>query len=365
MSVPERLQQIDQSLIELLGQRIDLLANSYGLDPTHLSSTVKGYLKEANIPESIWTTLSTNCLAAAQCQRGPTKPPATRKVTVVGGYGVMGRFFAQRLTAAGHDVNILDATDWDRAAVLLQGTDLVLLCVPLKVTVETIHRIAPYLSPTTVLADVASIKAPICAAMLEAHQGPVLGLHPMFGPGVTSFMGQKVIACPGRGQRAYQWVLDWIEAEGGYLVTCSPEEHDHMMVMVQAIRHFSTFCLGVFLAEEGVDMKRSLELSTLIYRVEADMIGRFFAQDAELYIEIMLASCERLAAISRLSDTCQRLAQLVAEQNRAALVDEFSTVRQTFHRESGEAMAESNYMLQNLSHFLAAKSFKSMTSCVP
>lgn len=358
MSVQQRLQKIDQSLIDLLSQRISLLADSDR--PDLLTSLVsdKEKLAQARVPESVWEALVTGCTAAALRKVKPSKPSACRQITLVGGQGVIGKFFRNRLEAAGNIVKILEAEDWDNAETLLTGSDLVLLCVPLKVTAEVVERLAPYLSPTTVLADVASIKAPVCRAMLAAHKGPVVGLHPMFGPGSTSFIGQKVIVCPGRGHRAYQWFLEYIKAEGGHLITCSPEEHDHMMVAIQAIRHFSTFCLGVFLTEEGIDIDRSLEFSTLIYRIEADMIGRLFAQDAELYVEIMLASQERLAAINRLSETYQRLAHLIQAGDRTALLAEFAAARPAFHPETGRAMTESNYLIQSLSHFLAAEGLK-------
>lgn len=365
MSVQQHLQKIDQSLIEILGQRISLLANSDRSEVLASLLPDSDQLARAGVPESVWETLVTGCSAAALRTIRPNRPSDCHQITLVGGRGVIGEFFRSRLEASGHIVNILEAEDWDRAEALLAGSDLVLLCVPLRATVEVVERLAPYLAPTTVLADVASIKAPVCKAMLKAHKGPVVGLHPMFGPGSTSFIGQKVIVCPGRGHRAYQWFLEYIQAEGGHLITCSPEEHDHMMVAIQSIRHFSTFCLGVFLVEQGIDIDRSLDFSTLIYRIEADMIGRLFAQDAELYVEIMLASQERLTAISQLSETYQRLARLIQEGDRTALLAEFAAARPAFHPETGRAMAESNYLIRSLSHFLATDTLKQLSYCTP
>ena len=49
-----------------------------------------------------------------------------------------------------------------------------------------------------VLADVTSVKAGPVSAMLAAHPGPVLGLHPMFGPDVGSLSAQRIVSCPAR-----------------------------------------------------------------------------------------------------------------------------------------------------------------------
>ena len=239
-------------------------------------------LAQAGVPEFVWKNIVTSCIAAL----ATASPPAnvTRRITVIGGRGMMGRFFARRLSAAGHDVSILEHDDWEHSDKLLVQVDLVLVCVPIKHTLDVIRKAVKYLKPTTALVDITSIKTPIVQAMLEYHTGPVLSLHPMFGPGIKSFLSQKVVVCPGRGAEAFQWFLDLIEREGGNLLVCTPEEHDQMMVAIQAIRHFSTLGLGVFLAEEGIDIGRSLEFSSPLYRLQINMVSRLFTQDASLYM---------------------------------------------------------------------------------
>ena len=49
-----------------------------------------------------------------------------------------------------------------------------------------------------ILVDLASVKAEPLQAMLAAHKGPVLGLHPMFGPDSGSLAKQVVVYCDGR-----------------------------------------------------------------------------------------------------------------------------------------------------------------------
>ena len=43
--------------------------------------------------------------------------------------------------------------------------------------------------------------------MMKAHQGPVVGLHPMFGPDVTGLIKQTIIVRDGREKSQYQWLL--------------------------------------------------------------------------------------------------------------------------------------------------------------
>jgi len=246
-----------------------------------------------------------------------------KNITIIGGSGRMGQLFVQQLSAAGHNVSILGSKGWDDADTLLSQADLVLVSVPIERTIDIIKLAAKYLSPTTALADITSIKTQPLQAMLEYHQGPVIGWHPMFGPKVESFSGQKFVVCPGRNDETFEWLLNWIKTLGGNIIVCTPEEHDRLMVFVQATQHFSRFSLGAFVAEEQVDLNRSLLLSTPNYQQEIDIVKGLFAQNPQLCVEIMLATEERCQAIARLASTYSRLAHLVEQKDRSGLIQEF------------------------------------------
>ena len=349
----ENLTQIDRDLVELLGKRIAALASS-SLSLDEQSAHLSPLLSEMGVPEFVWKNILISCAAALATSPSHAIKMAPKKVTVVGGRGIIGRFFVDRLSAAGHLVNILEHEDWHRVDQIVADADLVIVSVPIQATLNVIQTLTPHLSPTTALADVTSIKAPFVKAMLEQHEGPVMGLHPMFGPGVTSFVSQRVVVCPGRQAEAFQWLLDLMTAEGGKLITCSPEEHDRMMTTVQVIRHFSVFSLGVFLSEEEIDVNRSLEFASPTYRLEIDMVSRLFAQNASLYLDIMLATEDRCEAIDRLVATYSRLAEMVKQKDKAALIQEFEAAQTAFKEEASRALEESDYVIRSLSTLLAA-----------
>ncbi len=342
---------LDRALIDLLAKKIAATRSRSDLRADNLD----GVLQAAGVPAFVWESVLTSCAAATATTEVAVNSTASRKVTIVGGRGEMGRWFADRLRYWGHGVQLMGRKDWDRAETLLGEADLVLISVPIDRTVEIIREAAPYLKPDTVLADITSIKGPIVAAMLEAHPGPVLGLHPMFGPGVTSFLSQKVVVCPGREMPECQWFIDFIANDGGETIECPPEEHDRMMVAVQALRHFATFGLGVFLGLENVDIGRSLDFASPIYRVAIDMVSRLFAQDGALYVEIMLATPERRAAIARLAETFVSLSELVQQENKAELMAQFDRTRATFGNETDRALEESDRLINALSIILAAQ----------
>jgi len=346
--IPEKLKLTDERLIELLRDRLTILAES-GL-PTFEEqiSSVAPLLAQFGVPEFVWkNTMAMSCLAVLSA-RFSEKNVTPQKITVIGGRGRMGKLFAQQLSAAGHNVSVLGNQDWEYANILLGEADLVLISVPIERTVDVIQRAAEYLAPTTALADITSIKTEPVQTMLEYHIGPVMGLHPMFGPSIKSFSGQKVVVCPGRQDDSFQWLLQFIASKGAELIVCTPEEHDWIMVIVQATRHFSRFSLGVFLAAEKIDIDRSLSMSSPSYRQEIDIVNRLFAQSPSLCVDIMLATEERCQAIERLANTYSRLAQLVAKKDRAALIQEFETT-QSFFKQKSDRPLESDYAIATFS----------------
>jgi prephenate dehydrogenase len=178
---------------------------------------------------------------------------------------------------------------------------------------------------------------------LEHHCGPVMGLHPMFGPAVKSFSEQKIIVCSGRKDDSFEWLLKLMQNQGGELIFSTPEEHDSIMVIVQATQHFSRFSLGVFLSQQEIDIDRSLSMSSPSYRQEMDIVQRLFAQNPNLCVDIMLATEERCQTITTLANTYNRLAKLILQKDRTGLIKEFETTQKFLYRVSSKL--PKNYLL--------------------
>lgn len=280
---------------------------------------------------------------------------SSKHIVILGGAGRMGRRFAGWFTDLGHRVSSLDRDNAGQAAALLPEADCALLSLPMAETEALIGRYAPLLPKTALLADLTSVKRRPLEAMLAAHPGPVLGLHPMFGPSLDSARGQRIVVCPGRDAAASAWLRDALRALGAQLVDATAEEHDRMMAVVQAVRHFASFALGSFLKEEGVDIARSLDFASPVYRLEIDMVSRLFAQDGALYADILLAEPERQDLITRLAAHYSRLAAQVAAGERDRLVAGFADTAAYFAGEAERAMAESDALIAQLAARMAGE----------
>lgn len=311
-------------------------ASDAGLDPDYVEDLFRTMLRHSRVGQL--ETLG---------RRG-VRPGA--KVLLLGGRGSMGRFFARWFVQSDYDVRILDRDDWPKVEQLADGIELCVLAVPIDVTPAAISRIAPHLPPGCLLADITSLKTGPLQAMLDAYGGPVVGLHPLFGPSTTTMDKQIVVVTPGRDFPACQWLLDQLKVWGNVLVETSPQEHDEIMGIVQALRHFATFAFGQFLCSRGVPILRTLDLSSPIYRLELAMVGRLFAQDPELYAEIVFATPERQRLLKQFVESLQQNLPLIERGDKAEFIAKFRKIAEWFGPFGEQAMRESTFLVEKLVH---------------
>lgn len=315
-------------------ERFRAAADQRGLDPEWAEDFLRMVMGSSRARQSVGTQ---PCATAEPCT-----------VLMVGGQGRMGRLYGQFFSASGHEVRVLDQDDWDRAQDLVRGIDAAIVSVPIRQTEEVIQRLAPLLERKTVLCDFTSHKSDPVMAMLGAHPGPVLGLHPMHGPDVQNLSKQLMVTCIGRDPEASAWLRDQFHLWGLRLRDVPPPEHDETMHLVQGLRHFLALLHGSFLAEAGRDPATMLNLSSPIYRAELMMTGRIFAQNPELYADIVFSDARRRTLLLEFLAHHQQLAEMVANNDKQGFIDRFGEIQAFFGDFADQALTESSYLIHRL-----------------
>jgi chorismate mutase/prephenate dehydrogenase len=195
------------------------------------------------------------------------------------------------------------------------------------------------------LADVTSIKQAPLDAMLAIHNGPVVGLHPMFGPDAPGMIKQVVVVCEGRGASHYQWLLEQMRLWGGSLYHSSASDHDHAMAYIQVMRHFSTFVYGQHLQQEDPRLKELISFSSPIYRLELAMVGRLFAQAPELYADIIFSNEDSIALLKRFCGRFETAINLLETGDKTAFVKQFNETALWFGDYAQMCLSDSKKML--------------------
>ena len=305
-----------------------------GLDPDYIEELFRTILRQSRVEQT-----------ESKSEKG-VKPEAT--ILIVGGTGGMGRYFAEWFIRSGYETRVLGSRDWDNAEALCEGIDLALISVPIDKTVDAIEKISPYIPDNAVLADLTSIKKTPMASMLRSYGGPVIGIHPLFGPSTSTMDKQIVVFTPGRNTEACKWIIDQLADWGAVIVKSDEDEHDRIMAVVQALRHFATFTFGRFLFRKNIDLFRSLEFSSPIYRLELGMVGRLFAQAPALYSGIIFASEERREILKEFISSMSETMEIVNKGDKDEFEKQFNEIVEWFGPFSEQAMRESSFLIDKL-----------------
>lgn len=318
-----------QRELELIAKR-RLLAESKGIEPDLIEDLLRRIMRESYQSQH----------NAYRCMGQEHS-----KIVVIGGAGALGKRFVDMFQRSNFNVVVLERDDWPNAKDIVSSAKLVLIAVPIKLTEQVIKQLPP-LPQDCILADITSLKSSPLKAMLAQHSGPVVGLHPMFGPDVPNFVKQVVVTCEGRFPEQYQWLLEQIKLWGAVLQEDDAGSHDKSMELIQAMRHFTTYVYGKFLAKENPNIEHLLTLSSPIYRLELAMTGRLFAQDGNLYADIIFGAEHALELAEHFRMELDSAIKLLATKDKNGFNQEFESVADWFGDKSSAFLNESRGMLK-------------------
>jgi chorismate mutase/prephenate dehydrogenase len=271
-----------------------------------------------------------------------------RTVTIVGGHGRMGRLFATMFADLGHRVLIVDQDTDLTAAEAAAVSDVVVVSVPIDRTEDVIRQVGPALRPESLLTDLTSVKQSPVATMLEHTPASVVGLHPMFGPSVHTFQGQRVVLCRARGDAWADWLAHALTSHGMVITETTPEHHDRVMSIVQVLTHFQTQVMGLTLARSGVTLDETMRFTSPVYLLELYMTARHFAQSPALYGPIEMRNPRAGEVTSALQSAAAELAGVIKRGDQAAFAALFDEVRGFFGSFTNEALEQSSYLVDRI-----------------
>ncbi|WP_086971421.1 bifunctional chorismate mutase/prephenate dehydrogenase [Vibrio coralliirubri] len=357
----DQIDAVDKQMLDLLAQRLALVEkvgevkSEHGLPiyvPEREAAMLASRRQEAEkigVPpqliEDILRRTMRESYASEKDSGFKCLNPELRSVVIVGGNGQLGGLFGRMFKLSGYEVKILGSQDWDKADEILDNAGLVVVTVPIHLTEGVIAKLGN-LPSDCILCDFTSIKSKPLQAMMNMHQGPVVGLHPMFGPDVPSLAKQVIVYSDGRGSESYQWLLNQFGIWGASLCQMDAAEHDHGMTLIQALRHFTSFAYGLHLSKENPNIDQLLKLSSPIYRLEIAMVGRLFAQDPNLYGDIILSSDENIEMIRRFHSCFGEALEILDGKDKAKFVESFNQVSDWFGDYSQQFLQESQSLLK-------------------
>ncbi|WP_312321044.1 prephenate dehydrogenase [Stenotrophomonas sp.] len=284
-------------------------------------------------------------------------------IGIVGSAGAYGRwlqrFFEQQmgLEVIGHDPADPASSSPDE---LLERAQVLIFSAPIRHTpalvAEYVERSAGREAGRLWL-DVTSVKSAPVAAML-ASQADVVGLHPMTAPPkAPTLKGRVMVVCQARVGTWQPWVDALCAALQAECVQATPEHHDQVMALVQAMVH------ATHLAQAGVLREYAPLLGALpalmpyrsaSFELDTAIIARILSMNPVIYEDIQFGNPHVAPMLERLLGQLQQLHQQVLQGDDAARADfRHQLLRVNREHQGDPQLAEGNYTFERVGYLLA------------
>jgi len=244
--------------------------------------------------------------------------PRLRTIGIIGGTGQMGGWFDKFFSAAGYTVLISGRRTPLTYQQCIAQSDVVVINVPIRHTVDVIHAVGGFFRPGQLVADNTSIKTQPVAAMLAAVPPgvEVLGMHTVFGPAVENLRHQNVIftRTPASGELAREFESIFYKY-GAKITYATPEYHDKQMAFHQNLEHFTKIVLAHVLRTSFGDPAEMDSYSSPNSRTSLITMGRILTADPDLYSEIQAYNLQGPALLQTYLEAAQALGQALIAGN--------------------------------------------------
>jgi prephenate dehydrogenase len=108
------------------------------------------------------------------------------------------------------------------------------------------------------------------------------------------------------------------------VLEATPEKHDKMMAIVQALNHFNTITLGMALAQANIELSEINKFSTPIFRTKMDIIRKVFVESPDMYVDIITGNPQMGKMLDiyqkALLDICRRIKYGDTAKSKEAIV---------------------------------------------
>jgi prephenate dehydrogenase len=283
-------------------------------------------------------------------------------IGIVGSAGAYGRwlraFFERRmgLLVIGHDP--ADAAS-DAPEALLSQADVLLFSAPIRATAALIDdyaRRSAGREAGRLWLDVTSIKQAPVEAMLRSR-AEVAGLHPMTAPPkAPTLKGRVLVASEARVERWAPWLATLYAALEAEVVHATPERHDRVMALVQAMVHAAHLAqAGALRTGAGAlgGVAGLMPFRSVSFELDAAIAARILSLNPAIYEDIQFGNPHVGEALDRLLEELSELRALVAAGDDTARL----RFRERFLRErdgfGAQPLAEGNYAFERVGYLLA------------
>lgn len=279
--------------------------------------------REKGLPEGFAERLALQLIAGAVQIQEETlpglRPDASRRITIVGGAGKMGRWLAEYFAGQGHDVSIHDpAGDVPGFASepsledAARNAEIVVLATPLGSGRAVLQKVLA-LEPKGIVADIFSLKSHVMDLLRNAaSQGqPVTSLHPLYGPDVSTLSGRTLAICDCGHAGATEEATALFQDTALTITLIPVERHDEIMQYVLGLSHLVSILFFTTLVESGVPFAALEPMASTTFHKQTRAAASVASESPQLYYEIQKLNRHSAELFEKVRDSLGQIEQAV------------------------------------------------------
>lgn len=201
----------------------------------------------------------------------------------------MGRLLEGLFSKAGLTVHTFDRPlEKERMGRILPECDAVFMCTPVHALVDALGEVAPVLGENNILADISSVKVKPMQQMREHFSGPIIGLHPLFGPKPDAGTALRCAVCPdtSAGEKDTRGMEEIFLKAGMTPFRTDAHEHDKAMACIQGLNFVTSIC---YFASLPADLDLS-KFATPSFNRRSESARKMLTEDSDLFTALFEAN---------------------------------------------------------------------------
>lgn len=242
------------------------------------------------------------------------------RIHIIGGNGQMGQWLTSFFRTQNIDITISGKNQEDINAI--ENADVVILSVPISEVINVAQQITKLCKHDVLIVDISSIKHHH-AELTNTRTHPVLSLHMLFGPNVTSLSEQYIVILPGPQNQKSKEFKQLFKDNGANLVKMSAEEHDIFMGYIQNLTHFINIALVQTLLRNDIFDK---PFRTPVFTSQLATAERVLSQSPSLLTEIQLANAYGKKIIRQFLRDSHLLLEHIEQSEKEEVVHEIDII---------------------------------------
>jgi prephenate dehydrogenase len=267
----------------------------------------------------------------------------TKKIAIIGAGGDMGYWFSKYFKKKDKILSLYDIRPTSlkpsnntiickNISECVEAADLVLVCVPVKNTPQTIEECSSKMKSGAILAEISSVKYRSFRALKRIPTDIIpLCIHPMFGPGRRDLKQMKILLIPVSNEENELKILNNLFE--GAIITVVPNSniHDKLIAIVLGLTHYVNIIFANFLSKH--DFSYLSEVAGTSFEMQSLLVTSILTEQPALVIDLLIENRSVKKYIHSYLKEANKVAKMIFEKNGVELGTKYVNTKTILQRQ--------------------------------